>query len=125
MSAEARVKVRREDDHYVAELGGELDMSNARDVSEELLSRVGNDATGLVVDLSGVRYLDSAGISVLFMVARRLDSRRQKVALVVPPGSPLHRLLDVTRMHEAAITATTLEAGAEALRTAVNDALEP
>ncbi|MGA5605389.1 STAS domain-containing protein [Streptomyces griseoincarnatus] len=55
-------------------VGGEIDMSNAGRLAEALDSRPGP----LVVDLTEVEYLDSAGLSVLFAHAERLE-------LVVPP----------------------------------------
>ncbi|GHE85273.1 anti-anti-sigma factor [Streptomyces werraensis] len=55
-------------------VGGEIDMSNAGRLAEALDSSRGP----LVVDLTEVEYLDSAGLSVLFAHADRLT-------LVVPP----------------------------------------
>ena len=55
-----------------------------------------NDALALVIDLSGCRYLDSAAIEVLFDLSRRLGRRRQELRLVMPPSSPLERVLELT-----------------------------
>ena len=95
MSTVADVAVEREGDALVVQLRGEVDMTNASFVREELTSAVPNDVRVLVVDLSGTRYLDSAAIEVLFELSRRLGRRRQHLALVVPPQSPLRRLLSV------------------------------
>ncbi|MEU6271928.1 STAS domain-containing protein [Streptomyces populi] len=48
---------------------GEIDMSNTADLSAAL-ERISGP---LVLDLSGVEYLDSAGLSVLFLHADRLE----------------------------------------------------
>ncbi|MES9521548.1 STAS domain-containing protein [Streptomyces capoamus] len=48
---------------------GEIDMSNAGSLAEALAAGAGP----LVVDLTGVEYLDSAGLSVLFAHADRLE----------------------------------------------------
>ena len=95
MSTAADVAVERQGDALVVRLRGEVDMTNAAFVREELTSAVPNDARVLVVDLSETRYLDSAAIEVLFELSRRLGRRRQELALVVPPESPLRRLLAV------------------------------
>jgi anti-anti-sigma factor len=50
-------------------VAGEIDMSNAGRLAEALDSRPGP----LVVDLTEVEYLDSAGLSVLFAHADRLE----------------------------------------------------
>ena len=96
MSTAADIALEREGDALVARLRGEVDMTNASFVREELTSSVPNDAHALVIDLSDTRYLDSAAIEVLFELSRRLGRRRQELRLVVPPTSPLRRLLTLT-----------------------------
>lgn len=107
MSTAADISLEREGDALVARLRGEVDMTNASFVREELTSSVPNDAHALVIDLESTRYLDSAAIEVLFELSRRLGRRRQELRLVVPPASPLRRLLmltdvgSVAPMHES------------------------
>jgi anti-anti-sigma factor len=86
----------------VAHVTGEVDMTNASHVRDQLLDSVPNDALGLVIDLNECRYLDSAGIEVIFDLARRLRRRRQELRIVVPPGSPLMRVLELTEVGTAA-----------------------
>ncbi|MFI5833324.1 STAS domain-containing protein [Micromonospora sp. NPDC051300] len=57
---------------------GEIDMSNAADFGAALADAVRPDGDPLVVDLTKVEYLDSAGLAVLFPHAER-------VALVAGP----------------------------------------
>jgi anti-anti-sigma factor len=80
----------------VATLAGEVDMTNAEYVRDEVTAQVPNDAHTLVIDLSATQYLDSAAIELLFELSRRLGRRRQELRLVVPDGSPLTRLLALT-----------------------------
>jgi anti-anti-sigma factor len=107
VTTHAQIAVERHGGAVVARLGGEVDMTNAAHVRDELLASVPNDALALVVDLEGCRYLDSAAIEVVFHLSRRLERRRQELRLVVPPSSPLTRVLmltDVTsvaRVHES------------------------
>ncbi len=77
-------------------------MSNAAYLREQLLASMPNDALALVLDISGTRYLDSAAIEVLFDVSRRLGRRRQELRLVMPPSSPLRRVIELTEVHTAA-----------------------
>ena len=98
MSTAAELTVELRGATVVAQLSGEVDMANAAYIHDELLRAVPNDAVALVVDLSPARYLDSAGIALLFDVARRLDARRQALRLVLPPGSPLERVLVLTEV---------------------------
>jgi anti-anti-sigma factor len=104
------IAVERRTSAIVAHLGGEVDMTNAGLVREELLASVPNDAHALVIELSACRYLDSAGIEVLFDMARRLHRRRQELRLSLPPSSPLKRLIDLTEVASAAPVYETLDA---------------
>jgi anti-anti-sigma factor len=96
VSTAADISLEREGDALVARLRGEVDMTNASLVREELTSSVPNDAHALIIDLSHTLYLDSAAIELLFELSRRLRRRRQDLRLVVPATSPLRRLLTLT-----------------------------
>ena len=96
MSASAELAFERAGQAIVARLAGEVDMTNAEYVRDEITSAVPNDAHALVVELADTRYLDSAAIEVLFELSRRLGRRRQQLRLVVPADSPLRRVLTLT-----------------------------
>ena len=98
----AEVAIERRGGTVVAHLSGEVDMTNSARVRDELLVSVPNDALALVVDLDGCRYLDSAAIEVLFDLSRRLARRRQELRLVMPPSSPLRRVIELTEVGTAA-----------------------
>jgi anti-sigma B factor antagonist len=102
VTTSAQVVVERHGEAVVARLTGEVDMTNAGYVGDELRESVPNDATALVVDLSETGYIDSAAIGLLFELARRLTRRRQDLRLVVPEGSPLQRVLEITEIQTAA-----------------------
>jgi anti-sigma B factor antagonist len=106
----AEVAIERHGGTIVAHLSGEVDMTNAARVREELLVSVPNDALVLVIDLAGCRYLDSAAIEVVFDLARRLGRRRQELRLVVPGSSPLLRVLTLTDVTSVAPMHDTLDA---------------
>jgi anti-anti-sigma factor len=105
----AEVAIERQGGAVIAHLSGEVDMTNAARVRQELLVSVPNDAVALVIDLDGCRYLDSAAIEVVFDLARRLGRRRQELKLVLPPGSPLSRVLTLTEVHSVAPVHETLD----------------
>jgi anti-sigma B factor antagonist len=102
MTTRADIAVEQEADVVVAELTGEVDMTNAAYVREELSAVVPNGARALVVGLAGTSYLDSAAIELLFELSRRLARRRQVLRLVVPEDSPLRRLLVLTDVQSVA-----------------------
>jgi anti-anti-sigma factor len=79
----------------IATLDGELDGSNTLDVGRALAERLPSAAHGLVLDLRHVAYIDSAGIELLFKLARRLRDRRQLLRIVVPAEAPIRRVLEI------------------------------
>ena len=80
----------------VARLDGEVDLSNVDGVAGALEAAVSNAAFGLVLDLTGVSYLDSTGLRLLFRLARRLRDRQQALRLVVPVGALIWRVLELS-----------------------------
>ncbi len=102
MSSPAEIAVERRGGSVVARLSGEVDMTNAAYLREQLLDAMPNDALALVIDISACRYLDSAAIEVLFDLSRRLARRRQELRVVMPPDSPLRRVIELTEVGSAA-----------------------
>jgi anti-anti-sigma factor len=109
VTTSAEVAVERHENMVVARLSGEVDMTNSAYIGDELMKSVPNDAPALVVDLAETRYIDSAAIELLFDMARRLRRRRQELRLVLPPASPLKRVLALTEIQAAAPVHETLE----------------
>ena len=72
----------------VATIRGEVDLSNADRLLDELMARVGA-APWLVVDLGGCSYLDSAGLRVIARVDVRCRDVGAGLRLVVDPGSSI------------------------------------
>lgn len=107
MSLLARVVEERSDDVSVAAIHGEIDSSNVHEVSERLRVLLTNHSTALVVDLTETTYLDSAGINMLFELAGELTDRQQRLRLVVPPDTPILRMLTIAGLMGAIPTHAT------------------
>lgn len=97
-----RLDVGGDEDWPTVRLHGEVDLSNAAALAERAERAVSNRASGLLLDLSGLTYLDSAGLAMLFRLARRLGDRQQVLRLVVPPTSRVRRLLVLAGVGAAA-----------------------
>lgn len=109
MSTTADIAIERLDEWIVAHVDGELDMSNCSYVRDELMRSIPGDADGLVVDLSQTAYLDSAGIELIFELARRLGRHRQTLRIAMPGDSPLRRVLELTDVRAVAAVHPTVE----------------
>jgi anti-sigma B factor antagonist len=106
----------------VARVAGEVDLANATRLRQELLALATDDDDWLVVDLTEVAYADSSGIKVLFDLARDLRRRRQSLAVTVPAGSPLRRLLKITNFQEVAPICDDVDTAVELIaKRPVND----
>jgi anti-anti-sigma factor len=92
----ARVEGERQGPICLVRVHGEIDLSNAQEVSSAIGSAMGHEARQLVVDLSDITYLDSSGVALLLRPAARLQARRRQLHLVVPRGSPVRRVLVFT-----------------------------
>src|SRR5262249_19515037 len=97
----------------VAHVSGEIDMSNADEMRTTVIAATPNDAYGVVLDLSSVDYLDTAGIFVIYGIRSSLQARGQALMLVIPPGSPVH---DALRLAGAEHPGEVVEVVDEALR---------
>jgi anti-sigma B factor antagonist len=86
----------------VARVTGEVDLSNAVRLRQELSALATDEVGGLVVDVTEVPYVDSAGIKVLFDLARDLHRRDLMLVVTVPVSSPIRRLLKITNFQEVA-----------------------
>jgi anti-sigma B factor antagonist len=77
----------------IARVRGEIDMSNATDLRNALTEATPNDALGMVLDLSPVDYIDSAGIHLLYRLGEALRDRGQTLRVVIPSDSPANDAL--------------------------------
>ena len=109
----SQLEIDQQGDVMIARIVGEVDGSNAADLGRGLGQQVPSSAHGLVLDLSDVAYLDSAGVELLFSLARRLGDRRQRLRLSVPGGSPVRRVLEICDIGAVAPLDESAEVAAE------------
>lgn len=88
------IRVRPAGAAVAIEIRGDLDMFTAAQL-ETALGMIAPDPT-VLIDLSACEYVDSAGLHVLRTLARERGPDR--VTLIVPPGSPLRRVLEITEL---------------------------
>ena len=95
MSSVVRVREERHDGTVVAVVEGEVDTASVGEVAVKLRRIAENKLHRVVIDLTRVSYLDSAGINLLYSVGSDLSARQQQLHLVVGPGSPIERMLQI------------------------------
>lgn len=102
MTAPACEVTQQEDGVAVARLHGDIDVANVPVITTTLREEARAAGRGLVIDLSGVRYLDSAGMQLLFQLAQDLTVARKGLLVALPEDAPISRLLKITNFHESA-----------------------
>ena len=86
--------IERNDGSTVVSLAGELDLYNAHEVREALLECCAETPTRLIVDLSGVKFIDSTALGVLIEARTRMANRR--AFLLAAPGLETKRALEIS-----------------------------
>jgi anti-anti-sigma factor len=79
-----------------AQLAGELDMASVPDVRARLDAALSEGVQELSLDLSGLTFMDSAGVELLFRLREDLAVRQVPLRLYVPEDALIRRTLEVT-----------------------------
>lgn len=95
MTGPARMTLEGDGEVLTARITGEIDLSNASELEETIVDAVPNTALGMVVDLSGVEYLDSAGVRMLVHLVERFRWRQQIMRAAAPDGSRVRGVLSM------------------------------
>jgi anti-sigma B factor antagonist len=112
----AQVEDEFHDGVAVVRVTGEIDASNTPDIGERLRDLLTNRSLALVVDLTEVVYLDSAGINLLLALGEEMRGRQQRLALVVADASPIARMVAITGMDRVLAVHPTAAAALDAVR---------
>lgn len=80
-------------------LAGELDLSTADEVEEELESAEALGPAVLMLDLSGLSFLDSTGLRVVLAADDRARRDGRRLVLVRGPD-PVHRVFRIALLEE-------------------------
>ncbi len=94
----------------VARLTGEIDLSNADGIEGAIAEATPNHVLALILDVSALDYLDSAGIHLIYRLREKLRARGQTLRLVIPPDSPANDALRLAGVSRNVETVETLDA---------------
>jgi anti-anti-sigma factor len=86
----------------VLRLSGEVDVSNVDAMTSQLASALGGVRRG-VIDLSGLAYVDSAGVGMLITVAAEAHARGAPLHIVLPQEAPIERILTIVDLPRLAV----------------------
>jgi anti-sigma B factor antagonist len=118
----ADVQFDQRDQVVVSTVRGEVDLSNARQICDAVGEATPNTALGVVLDLSHVDYLDSAGIQLIYRLRENLRARGQKLMLAIPADSPVQDSLRLAGITEYLPIAASVDAALAGLAPAAASA---
>lgn len=87
------------DGAHIVSPRGELHVSTAPELAQHLSSAIDSGNTAIVIDMSGVEFIDSTGLSVLLNGLRLVTQMHGRMALVCTNPTVL-RLFQVTNLDE-------------------------
>jgi anti-anti-sigma factor len=93
------VRERLQDDVRVLQVAGEIDLATAPALAQALADA--ETESRLVLDLTDVEFLDSAGLHVLLAAARDRAAAGHRFGVISPLGSAPRRLIDLTGVADA------------------------
>ena len=111
MSELARVEVEHRGEVCLVHIRGEVDISNARELTAAVEVAIPNGHPLVAIDLTETTYLDSAGVQLLFVLADRLRVRRHELRVIVPTESPIRAVLELTSLPKLVRLAARLDEG--------------
>ncbi len=93
----------------VAQVSGEIDLSNVENIERALVEATPNHLLTLVLDLTDLDYLDSAGIQLIYKLRENLRARGQRLRLVIPSTSPANDALRLAGVKRHVETIETVD----------------
>ena len=90
---------RSEGGAHVINVRGEIHMSTAPGLQRGLTEAIERGSKAIVLDLSGVEFIDSTGLSVLLNGLRQINAQQGRLALVCANPTVL-RLFEITSLDQ-------------------------
>ena len=84
-------------DSVIITVAGEIHATTAPEFSERLNDAIAGGKTGVILDLTGVEFIDSTGLSVLLNGLRRVTRVRGSMVLACANPTVL-RLFEITKL---------------------------
>ncbi len=110
-----------DDDTRVITVSGEIHVTTAPEFSSRLNDAIAAGTRALVLDMSGVEFIDSTGLSVLLNGLRRVTRADGRMALVISNPTVL-RLFEITKLDSTFDIQPTREAAIGRVQAAAGSA---
>ena len=109
------IKLKKNDNIYVIELDGELDLYNAYKVKTLYAKMAEKGINSIILDLENLDYLDSSGLGSMIYIFSDLKKHDGKMSLYHLNGAPKN-LIQMTRLDKLFLIADTIEESVEQVK---------
>jgi anti-anti-sigma factor len=100
----------------VARMPVEVEITQAPLLRGQLMHAVENRDHGLVIDLTATQYLDSSGVNMLFELGEVLAARQLQMAVVMPEGGLVERVVTIVDLGSAMPIHRDVESAVDEIR---------
>jgi anti-anti-sigma factor len=100
----------------VARMPVEVEITQTPSLRGQLVQAVENRDLGLVIDLTATKYLDSSGVNMLFELGEGLAARQLQMAVVIPQGGLVERVVSIVDLGSAMPIHRDVESAVDGIR---------
>ena len=100
------VTIERAEGALIVRAEGEVDLDNADRLAAALRPGPADADARVILDLVGVPFMDSSGLKTLLFASADLGDR---LSLVLSPGAPVERLLELAEVRDRFAVHTSIE----------------
>jgi anti-sigma B factor antagonist len=96
-SPQMELRIRKNQEIYIIDVQGELDLYNSYKLKELLAKMLEKKIERFIINLEGVEYIDSSGIGALIYIFSTLKKLNHKLAITNIHGS-VKRVIEMTKL---------------------------
>jgi stage II sporulation protein AA (anti-sigma F factor antagonist) len=89
------VTIERQGDTLIAAADGRVDSTNASTFQDELTAATDGNDHSVILDLGGLSYISSAGLRVILLVAKTLQTKGARFA-VCSPSDQIREIFEIS-----------------------------
>lgn len=93
------VNTKREENKHIVQLSGEIDVYTAPRLKETLIPISKQKGIEIIIDLSGIDYIDSTGLGVFIGTLKEADNNGSKLK-IIGAKERISRLFSITGLDE-------------------------
>ncbi|MFZ5968728.1 MAG: STAS domain-containing protein [Bacillota bacterium] len=99
MSLKIQTKYKEDENIWVVDVEGEIDIYTANQFKENLINLLNEKSLDIKINCQDLDYIDSTGLGVLIGVLKRLKQEEKNI-MIVNPKPNITKLLNITGLNK-------------------------